>query len=91
MTTLPSEGGGAVLAARLDLGRPRPATLVTLRGCPSDCLVETSADGQQWSAAGRGRGGSFTVVPPPRTTARYVRARSATDTALPRLAEVSVW
>ena len=92
LVPLPGDGGEAASGARIDLGRVVPTTLVTVRGCASECVVETSADGQQWASAGRGQGGGFTVVPPPRTTARYVRIRSATGTALPpRLSEVSVW
>lgn len=73
----------------MDLGEARRASLVVVRGTSGDLRVERSVDGVSWAAVTLdGMVGALAEG----TTVRYVRLRNvADDTALPKLAEVSIW
>lgn len=78
----------------IDLGTAATMDLVVLHGCSGSCLIDTSNDGEHWTAAG-GRqptdpqtfNGLDAFPLPHGTRARYLRTTGSTN----RLTEVSVW
>ena len=85
-----SAAGGAVTTIAVDLGTPRRLELIVVRGCPADCAIEASTDGETWTAVtSAGTPQYLAARPPAGTMAGALRVRSVAD--LGRLAEVSGW
>lgn len=72
----------------VDWGAARPLELIVLRGCASDCRIDTSEDGRTWTLAATTAGGDVAVNVLQGTTARFVRVQSDDVEAL---REVSMW
>lgn len=94
----PPEGvceGDAQFFFSVDLGDALDISLVVVRGCGSECVVETSNDESSWSAFATGTPPDAAehddvILPPPGATqARYVRVSTQTSPA--DLRELSVF
>lgn len=87
------EGAKADVSVVVDLGAPRSASLVVVRGMWTNELLETSADGVTWAPAVASHAGTAQANLPAGSLVRYarVRAQTAGDHILGGLAEISVW
>lgn len=78
----------------VDLGQARACNLVVVRGPITSALVESSADGTQWTILGK-IAGPAALTPAGAPTTRYVRVRAEETDAGPvqmgSVAEISVW
>ncbi|MDQ1401799.1 MAG: hypothetical protein QOG03_115, partial [Actinomycetota bacterium] len=90
-------GGSAANAPRpvpssaiVDTNEVRGMTLVVVRGCAADCVVDVSANGTGWATLATVRGDAAIHPEGGTAVARYVRVSVATGD-LAALREVSVW
>lgn len=73
----------------VDLGAPRPVSLVVVRGAAGTVAVDSSDDGATWTSLGSGRG-DFTLEARG-AHGRHVRLRTPDGLDLSGLVEISVW
>ena len=75
----------------VDLGAPRPVSLVVARGFAGQVLVELSDDGRSWRTVATSSGSAVALSVPGRPSARFVRLRSPVGLDESLATEVSVW
>jgi hypothetical protein len=87
------ENARADVSVVVDLGAPRPASLLVVRGLWTSEILETSIDGSTWAPAVASTVGTAQAKLPAGAQVRYarVRAQTAGDHILGGLAELSVW
>jgi len=88
---LKGQRGAVVSGVVVDLGSPRPISLVVARGFGGQVLVETSNDGRSYQTVATASGPAIATEPQLTVTARYVRLRSPGGLSQSLAAEVSVW
>lgn len=88
---LSGAAGAVVVGAAVDLGSPRPVSLVVARGFGGQVLLEVSGDGRTYRTVASGSGQALVLEPTGRTTARFVRLRSPTGLDQSLSSELSVW